>query len=197
MKRILALVTLAAFGMVRPAGAGDAGALFIAKGCVACHGADGRKAMARTPHLAGQNAAYLLRQMTEIADGVRSTPAAATMKPVIGKATPDDRKALADWLAMQVPAEAVPGDAAKAEQGALLFEDNGCIGCHGAEGAKPLADYPILAGQRKDYLAAQIRLIRDDIRSTRRAHLMVANVRQFKEAEVEQVAEFLSQAKRN
>ncbi len=193
----LAVVVLAVLVVAGSAQAADDGrALFVAKGCIACHGADGRKAIAGTPHLAGQNAAYLLRQMTEIADGVRSSPPVGPMKPVIAKTTPEERKLLADWLAAQPPAEVVAGDAAKAEQGALLFEDSGCIGCHGADGTKPLADYPFLAGQRKDYIATQIKAIRDEVRSTKRVRLMVANVRQFKDAEAEQLAEFLSQVKR-
>ncbi|MBI3445100.1 MAG: c-type cytochrome [Magnetospirillum sp.] len=203
-KIILPLALLALLGAA-PALAADGKALYAAKGCAACHGVDGARPIAGSPVLAGQNAVYLLRQMTEIADGTRSSAPVKVMKPVIEKTNPDERKALADWLATQKLGEAVAGDAAKAgivgdaakaAAGAELFEDNGCIGCHGADGAKPLADYPILAGQRRDYLATQIKAIRDEIRSTRRARLMVANVRQFKDVQVEQLAEFLSQSKR-
>ncbi|MDO8607826.1 MAG: c-type cytochrome [Phaeospirillum sp.] len=194
LKFVLALGV--ALILADPARAADGKALFAAKGCVACHGDDGRKAMAATPHLAGQNAAYLLRQMTEIADGVRSSPPLKPMKPAIDKTTPDERKAMADWLALQPAAEVAAGDAGKAEKGAILFEEHGCIGCHGMDGTKPLADYPFLAAQRKDYIATQIRAIRDEVRSTRRARLMVANVRKFTDVEAEQLAEFLSQVKR-
>ena len=192
---LIGLVLLAAV-LAAPAEAADGKALFAAKGCTACHGAEGARPMAGSPILAGQNAAYLLRQMNEIADGTRSSPPVKAMKPVIDKASPEDRKVLADWLAAQKPGEAVPYDANKAAKGMELFEDSGCIGCHGADGARPLADYPVLAGQRKDYLMAQIKAIRDEIRSTRRARLMVANVRQFSDAQAEQVAEFLSSSKR-
>lgn len=175
----------------------DGKALYAAKGCAACHGADGRKAIAATPHLAGQNAGYMIRQMNEIADGTRNAPAARPMRPVIDKVNAEERKAIAAWLATQPPAEAAPpGDAARREQGAILFDEQGCIGCHGDAGTKPLADYPVLAGQRKDYLIAQIKAVRDEIRSTRRARLMVANVRPLKDDQVEQIAEFLSQTKR-
>lgn len=41
-----------------------------------------------------------------------------------------------------------------------------CGACHGEKGDKPLApDYPILAGQRADYLAAALRHYRDGRRS--------------------------------
>ncbi len=192
MRMLVLVLALAAF----PAWAEDGKALYAARGCVACHGADGARPLAATPALAGQNAAYLERQMTEIADGTRPSPGAKPMRPVIEKTSSADRKMLAQWLAAQKPAEPGPADAAKAEKGALLFEDNGCIGCHGADGAKPLADYPVLAGQRRDYLAIQIKAIRDEVRSTRRARLMVANVRNLKNEEVDQLAQYLSQAKR-
>ena len=42
--------------------------------CSACHGADGNSAMANWPMLAGQGERYLLKQLTEIKDGVRVVP---------------------------------------------------------------------------------------------------------------------------
>ncbi|CAA7614875.1 Cytochrome C4 [Candidatus Terasakiella magnetica] len=184
--------------MLAPAvqAAEDGKALYASKGCPACHGAEGRKPLPLQPNLAGQNSAYLLRQMTEIANGTRSAPAAKPMRPIIEKVSPDERKVIAAWLATQPAAEVTVGSAAKAAQGLDLFEERGCIGCHGADGLKPLSDYPILGGQRKDYLGAQIRAIRDEVRSTQRARMMVANVRSFKDAEIDQITEYLSQAKR-
>lgn len=190
-------LALATPALAAPASADDGKALFAAKGCVACHGEAGAKPIPGSPNLAGQNAVYLLRQMDEIVSGVRSSPPLKPMKPVIDKTTPDERKALAGWLAAQKPAEsATGGDKAKMEKGAELFDENGCIGCHGADGLKPLADYPILAGQRKDYLMTQIKAIRDEVRSTRRVRMMTANVRKLNEAQVEQLAEFISNVKR-
>lgn len=180
-----------------PALAADGKAVYAAKGCQACHGENGARPIAGSPVIAGQSSVYLLRQMNEIASGMRSSQPVKVMQPVIEKTSPDDRIALADWLAAQKPAEPQAGDKAKAEKGAELFDEKGCIGCHGADGAKPLSpDYPTLAGQRKDYLMVQIKAIRDEIRSTRRARMMAANVRKLNDAEVEQLAEFLSQNRR-
>ena len=177
--------------------AADGKALFAAKGCAACHGETGAKPIPGSPALAGQSSVYLLRQMNEIASGIRSSAPVKVMKPVIEKTSPDERIALADWLVAQKPIEAQTGDKAKAEKGSELFDEKGCIGCHGADGTKPLSpDYPVLASQRKDYLMVQIKAIRDEIRSTRRARMMAANVRKLSDAEVEQLAEFLSQTKR-
>jgi cytochrome c553 len=179
-----------------PAMAADGQALFSAKGCVSCHGAEGRKPLAATPALAGQNAAYLLRQIGEIADGTRATRQTEPMRKVARAVAADEMKAIADWLAAQPPAAAV-ASGAKTAQGAELFDEFGCIGCHGSDGLKPLADYPVLAGQRKDYLARQLKDIRDDVRSTRRTRLMVGAARNLTDAQVEAVADYLSQVKRN
>jgi cytochrome c553 len=193
----LILATLLAFSTVPALAATDGKALFAAKGCTACHGESGAKPIPGSPVLAGQNTPYLLRQMNEIASGVRSSAPVKVMKPVIEKTSPDERIALADWLMTQKPIEAQTGDKAKAEKGAELFDEKGCLGCHGADGIKPVSpDYPVLASQRRDYLMVQIKAIRDEIRSTRRARMMAANVRKLSDAEVEQLAEFLSQTKR-
>ena len=195
MKHLTLALLLAALPL--SAQAEDGKALYGRLGCLACHGEAGAKPIAGAPNLAGQNAAYLLRQMNEIAEGQRSTPAVKAMTPVIHKAAPDERKVLADWLASLKPAAAQPGDAAQVEKGSILFDEQGCIGCHGADGLKPLADYPILAGQRRDYLTAQIKDIRADNRNSRRVRLMSSNVRPLTDPQVELLAQYLSQVKRD
>lgn len=46
---------------------------------------------------------------------------------------------------------------AYAEDGSRLYVRKGCISCHGAGGAAPLGpEYPVLAGQNKDYIVNQI-----------------------------------------
>ncbi|MDT8446629.1 MAG: c-type cytochrome [bacterium] len=46
---------------------------------------------------------------------------------------------------------------AYAEDGSRLFQRKGCYTCHGAAGANPITpQYPVLAGQNKDYIVSQI-----------------------------------------
>jgi len=71
-------------------------------------------------------------------------------------------KALCITAALAVSAPVAADDA-------LAFEDKlaACAACHGENGDKPLApDYPILAGQYADYLAAAL----EAYRSGRRDH---------------------------
>lgn len=59
-----------------------------------------------------------------------------------------------------------------ADDSGLTFEDKlaACGACHGVDGDAPLApDYPILAGQYKDYLQSAL----SDYKSGRRQHVIM------------------------
>ena len=82
--------------------ADDAGkALFLSKGCIACHGMDANTPMAGQPYprLAGQNVQYTIDQMKAIKDGTRSNGQSAVMKAIMAGVTDDEIKILAEWLA--------------------------------------------------------------------------------------------------
>jgi cytochrome c len=77
----------------------DGKALYEKSGCVACHGADGKKTLMPTyPKLAGQNSAYALAQMKDIRDGKRVNGQSAVMKPILTPLKDDVLKAIADYL---------------------------------------------------------------------------------------------------
>lgn len=78
----------------------DGAALFTAKGCVACHGADGNAPTAPMyPKLAGQSAAYTLTQMKDIKSGTRANGMSMVMKPIIATVSDAEMKEISDWLA--------------------------------------------------------------------------------------------------
>ena len=87
------------------AGGGSEGqALYQAKGCAACHGADGKTTvMPVYPKLAGQSATYLVNQMLDIKSGKRSNGQTAVMKGIIAGVSEAEIKAIAEWLASQQP----------------------------------------------------------------------------------------------
>ena len=64
--------------------------------CAACHGEDGRSRVAGTPHLAGQDEAYLRKAITDFRTGARK---AAPMNAVAGTLQEKDVHALARWFA--------------------------------------------------------------------------------------------------
>jgi len=199
-----ALVFAAIIG-VSPAALGDASsgqALFAGKGCPACHGQDGRQSVDAIPVLAGQNAEYLLRQMKDVAGGqrvsrpgVNGEPRTKAMKDAMTSVSQAEMKVMADWLATMPPASA--GDATSmAAGGADLYEEFGCMGCHGVDGMTPLHGYPVLAGQNKEYLALQMKEIRDVVRTNGRSRVMIEFARNLKDDQAERIAAYLSQVDR-
>jgi len=79
--------------------AADGATLYKTKTCVACHGAEGNKPiMPAYPKLAGQNAQYLITQMTDIKSGTRANGQSAAMKGVMHLVSDEEIAAIADYL---------------------------------------------------------------------------------------------------
>lgn len=137
--------------------------------CSACHLPSGAgKADGSYPQLAGQHAAVLVKQMIDIRSGQRDSP---TMFPFIQEIS--DPQVMAD-IAAHIEELCIPGNngryegADAAQQIALgkkLYEQ-GCIKCHGKNGAgNEEKYYPVIAGQHYKYLLRQMTAIRDGTRS--------------------------------
>jgi cytochrome c len=103
MVLVLGISAAAALQALAPLAAGaapDGAALYRAKTCVACHGADARTPILPDyPKLAGQNAAYLLRQAQDIKSGARANGNTAAMKGVMHLVSDDELRAISEWLA--------------------------------------------------------------------------------------------------
>jgi cytochrome c len=84
--------------------AADGAKLYAEKTCSACHGKDGKKTlMPDYPKIAGQNKAYVLKQMVDIKSGARANGNSAAMKGVMVIVTDDEMKALADFVSQMKP----------------------------------------------------------------------------------------------
>lgn len=66
--------------------------------CVACHGENGVARQPGTPHIGGQDEAYLVLALNAYRDGSRK---AAAMNAISNALQPDDIEALARWYATQ------------------------------------------------------------------------------------------------
>ncbi|KAF0223771.1 MAG: Cytochrome c family [Rhodospirillaceae bacterium] len=74
--------------------------LYMTKTCVACHGKDGAKPIMKTyPYLAGQDAAYLTRQATDIKTSTRKNGGTNTMQPVMHLVSDAELAAISEFLA--------------------------------------------------------------------------------------------------
>lgn len=68
-------------------------------GCRSCHGADATRASNKAyPIIAGLNREYLIRQMTDMRDKVRTGGKTKLMLGVIRRASDEDIAAIATWL---------------------------------------------------------------------------------------------------
>jgi len=82
---------------------------------------------------------------------------------------------------------------AAAADGKALFEQKGCIACHGPEGNQPTGPtYPKLKGQNKDYMIQQIKDIKSGARSNGLTAMMKPIVKNLNDEEIAAVAEYLS-----
>lgn len=189
-------------------GALDGKSLFRAKTCVACHGRDGAKAIQNYPDLAGQDMKYLLAQMVTIADGSRMSgldargyPRTQGMKDIMHLTNPEERLAIAEFLSRQPapkprPLDPAP-DAARLAAGKDAYLKGGCTTCHGPDGLKPLAGYPLIGGQKRDYTVLQMTEIRGGIRKGGKVAAMVPFAKKLDDTKIALIADYLSQVERS
>lgn len=137
-------------------GDADAGAGKAAV-CAACHGQNGNASIPMYPKMAGQNEAYIVRQLQLYQSGERSDP---IMTAFAAPLSPQDMHDLGAFFALQA-AEAGVADDAVVERGRLLYHGGdaklnvpACMACHGPDGGGMAGSgYPHLAGQWADYSA--------------------------------------------
>ncbi|MCW8903730.1 c-type cytochrome, partial [Sedimenticola sp.] len=86
-----------------PAPSADPGAaLYAAKGCAACHGADGKTPIMSTyPKVAALPEQYIFNQMKDIKSGARDNGQTAAMKGIMASVSEEDMKAISGWLSQQ------------------------------------------------------------------------------------------------
>jgi cytochrome c553 len=147
--------------------------------CAGCHNADGNSTIPGNPRLAGLDASYLVKQLTDLARpaGDKAGRENPVMGSFAGMLSASDRANVAAWFSHQKPASL----AAHADtEGQRLWRagdpEHGvpaCAACHGltGEGLPPLS--PRLAGQHADYLEAQLRAFRE---GTRRNSVWMAQI---------------------
>lgn len=79
--------------------AADGAALYTAKGCGACHGADGKTPiMPLYPKVAGQSKEYVTQQMNDIKSGARSNGQSVAMKGIMASVSDEETAAIAEYI---------------------------------------------------------------------------------------------------
>lgn len=161
----------------QPAHHGDAAAgQGKAAACAACHGMDGNSVDPQYPKIAGQNEAYIARQLQLFRTMERNNP---IMLGFAATLSPQDMRDLGAYFATQKASPGVADDSpisggkldgkAFYQLGERIYRAGNpeadvpaCMACHGPTGAgNPGAAWPALAGQHADYTTLQLTAFRD------------------------------------
>jgi cytochrome c553 len=130
--------------------------------CSACHGFGGNSRGDTVPILAGADAAYLKKALSDYAAGRRPSPEMEPYAKMVGVLGVDEVAAY--FAAQKREPTPVPADAAAAARGKAAAAQ--CAVCHGADGrGDPAKLVPDLRGQPAGYLRSQMLLFKADKRS--------------------------------
>ena len=167
-----------------------------AAACVACHGEKslGKAAMG-APALAGQQEAYLVKQLLRYQKGqLAKGPAGATAQMMTGFVAALDEATLRQLARYYAKLPAPAAKAAKAAPAAALYLQN-CGSCHGreAEGNQALAA-PSLRRLSKTFLANQMARYRSPglLDQDPQGASMAQAVKALKEAELNTIIDWLT-----
>jgi len=150
----------------------------LSYGCAGCHGTEGLGVSPAYPHIAGQDAFYLFKQLQDFKDGSRDNP---QMTGIVASLSERDMADIAAYYAAMQGAAPVRGsshsavvDLVSRGQGSRMIP--ACSGCHGTGGKGNSGYYgmPVLAGQKAVYISIALRQYRagdraNDVYSVMRA----------------------------
>lgn len=152
--------------------------------CSACHGPGGVNTNPMFPQLGGQQSEYIAAQLHAFRAHQRAEPDAQHFMWGPSTRVIDEQLigAIGHYYASQPAPKGAPGDPALVSKGRELFQKGSaahqipaCASCHGAE-AKGNGIFPRLAGQHKEYVLKQLRLIQSAVRSAPVMHGIVEHL---------------------
>ncbi len=129
--------------------------------CSACHGAQGVSNNPEWPHLAGQHASYLSKQLMDFKQGTRQAP---TMTPLVSNLSTEDIADIAAYYEQLPPLSTTKIEPTSKTRGQILYKEGNkeqkitaCITCHGPDGrGNAEAGFPSLRHQSMIYLEQQM-----------------------------------------
>ncbi len=138
----------------------------LAQPCAACHGVDGNSTAPIWPKIAGQHAAYIVKQLKDFKSGNRVNEQMAAM---VAALSDEEMLHLGAYYASQKVKIGVT-EAKSFELGQRIYRAGdategipACMACHGPNGAgNPAALYPALTGQHAAYIEKQLKLYRSE-----------------------------------
>jgi cytochrome c553 len=161
--------------------------------CNDCHGEDGISTIRNIPHLAGQRAAYLADEINAYQDGLREN---ASMHGIVKFLDGEEVTAIATYYSMlgagarnqsEGQADATPElDSALGPVAAEWVHK--CNHCHDDAAFADPARFPILNGQRKEYLVEAMRSYKHRVR--RESSMMHAMAYKLSPEVIDEIASY-------
>jgi cytochrome c553 len=147
------------------------------------------------PNLAGQQAEYLRKQLTDFAKGRRMNE---VMTAALAQVPRSDLPTLVAYYSAQSPAPGKNGDDALAAAGRKIFEEGDwpagvppCRSCHGEHGAGS-ERYPRLAGQNPSYTLQQLTDFKAGMRHNDTRRIMREVASRLTDVQMKALAEYLA-----
>jgi len=199
-KLILAgLVAVSSLTMAGSALAGDAVAgKAKSAACGGCHGFDGNSLIATYPKLAGQNEAYITKQVKDFkADTTRKNE---LMKGMVAALSDEDAADIGAYFQAQSINAAATFDESKIAAGREIYKGGdmpagipACQACHGPKGSGTAGiGYPQLGGQYVDYTLAQLKAFKNGSRTNDDKELMRSIVAKMSDKDMVAVANYIA-----
>ena len=159
--------------------------------CFGCHGPGGNSVTPQIPSIAGQPRVFIENQLVLMREELRPAP---QMQPIVKGMKDAEISRLAEHFSKlpAKPMEGAPADAALVKQGQARAQALRCGVCH-------LSDFsgqnqvPRLAGQREQYLEAELRAYRDGKRKGGDT-VMTEALYGVSDADIKALAHFLSRS---
>jgi cytochrome c553 len=165
--------------------------------CQSCHGEDGLSMENLIPHLAGQYAAYISKEVLNFQSGVRKHPIMSVMAKSINDADLDD---IAAYFASQDTMQGGGWGASRAAKKLFLEGDRSrsipsCASCHGVNGKGNTIGtqtFPVIGGQHEAYLSEQLVNWRSGERTNSPDGVMNKIAKALTDKEIESLSEYIS-----
>jgi cytochrome c553 len=174
-------------GAITPQQVGHGATLALA--CTMCHGAQGTSP-AGTPHLAGQQASALYKQLRDFKSGHRPS---VIMQPMVVNLSDQDMRDLAAYYATQKRDAPQPDRISLAtprlvRDGDPMRNVGACASCHSPNVQRPAT--PTLDGMNQDYLRTQLQAFHAGTRANDINRQMRNAVHQLTVQEIDELARY-------
>ena len=202
MKKLImvGLVFLYAVSGAASAGNAEAGKAKSAA-CGGCHGMDGNSMIPLYPKLAGQNEAYIVKQVKDFkANSERQN---AIMLGMVAALSDEDAADIGAYFQSQSVKEAATFDESKIAAGREIYKGGNlqtgipaCQACHGPSGGGMAGiGYPQLGGQYVDYTLLQLKAFKDGARKNDAKNVMRSIVEKMSDEDMAAVANYIASLK--